>query len=145
MITSIEIMTRLQQLLAESYPDHSIYMEQYPEPSARPCFMLELVTADRFPVSCKTVQETVYLTITCFAVAEDDPASGSNPFVTQQGVLELFRTGYLAVADRKISVQASPGGRNEDQAYVDLQFEYFEDRSAGQDTAPLMKEVHTTF
>lgn len=136
-------MAAIEQLLTENYPDHTIYTDLPPEPLARPSFMIELVTADRTPVNCRTVQETVYLTITCFAVL-DDPGNTANLLLTQQSVLDLFRTGYLSVADRNISVQASPGGRDADQAYVDLQFEYFEDRSAGQDIPPLMQEVYTT-
>ncbi|AFM02376.1 hypothetical protein Desde_4115 [Desulfitobacterium dehalogenans ATCC 51507] len=137
-------MAGIQQLLAENYPDHTITMDLHPEPLERPSFMIELVTADRSPVNCKTVQETVYFTITCFDITDDDPGNTTNLLLIQQGVLDLFRAGYLSVQDRKISVAASPGGRNADQAYVDLQFEYFEDRSDGRNITPLMKEVYTT-
>lgn len=136
-------MAGIQQLLAENYPDHTIYMDLHPEHLARPSFMIELVTADRSPVNCRTVRETVYFTITCFDITGDEPDNTANLLLTQQSVLDLFCAGYLSVQDRNISVAASPGGRNADQAYVDLQFEYFEDCSDGQDITPLMKEVYT--
>nr|WP_242659915.1 hypothetical protein [Desulfitobacterium hafniense] len=129
--------------MTENYPDHTIYVDLPPEPLAHPSFMIELVTANRSPVSCRTVQETVYFTITCFDITDDEPGNITNLLLTQQGVLDLFRAGHLTIQDRKISVTASPGGHNADQAYVDLQFEYFEDRSDGQDITPLMKEVYT--
>ena len=43
-------------------------------------------------------------------------------------VLNIFRKGYVECNDRVVKVIASNGGFNDDEAYIDLQFEYYENR-----------------
>ncbi|MFZ7103355.1 MAG: phage tail terminator family protein [Peptococcaceae bacterium] len=126
----------MNRLLVEKYPDYPVYVELCPEDFEGPGFLLELVTTSQNPVNCKTFQETEYFTITCFAET-------INLLAIQQGVLEIFGNGYILVDDRAIEVKAGSGGRDFDQAYIDLQVEYYEERSnAPHEIPPLMKEVY---
>ena len=138
-------MDAINLLLVGKYPEHTIYIDLCPKKFDRPSFLIELITVDQSPVNCKTIQETVYFTITCHDITDDYSNSDTTRLLAlQQGVLDLFRDGYIPVEDRRIQVKASSGGRNFDRAYVDLQFEYYEVRSDAQDTTPMMKEIYTT-
>jgi len=145
MINGMKIMDEINRLLVKKYPNHTVYLDLCPKNFDRPSFLIELVTINRRPINSRTIEETVYFTITCFD--EVDKYSHSNTvnlLTVQQGVLDIFRQGYIKVDDRNVEVKASSGGRNFDEAYVDVQVEYFEDRSDIAETLPLMKEVITT-
>ena len=60
----------------------------------------------------------------------------------QADVIDLFRAGYLKVADRAVKFSASEGGMDFDRAWVDLQCRYFEQRGP-EPVLPLMQEIHT--
>ena len=60
----------------------------------------------------------------------------------QADVIDLFRAGYLKVADRAVKFSASEGGMDFDRAWVDLQCRYFEQRGP-EPVPPLMQEIHT--
>lgn len=93
----------------------------------------------------KTVREIVFYTITCFDVTDDYSNSDTTSLLNiQQGVLDIFRPGYIKVDGRAVKIKASIGGRDFDQAYIDIQVEYSEERSDAADSTPLIKEVITT-
>ena len=132
-------------MLVDIYPDHTVYIDLCPKDFKRPSFLIERIRTDQDSVNCKTVQETVFYTITCFDVTDDYSNSDTTSLlIIQQGVLDIFRLGYIKVDGRAVKIKASSGGRDFDQAYIDVQVEYFEDRSDAADTMPLIKEVITT-
>lgn len=136
-------MDEINRLLVEKYPDYTVYIDLCPKHFERPSFLIELVTIRQRPINAKTIQETAYFSITCFDVTNDySHSSTTNLLTVQQGVLDIFRAGYISVDGRALEVKASSGGRNFDQAYIDLQFEYFEDRSQVKDDMPLLKNVY---
>lgn len=138
-------MDEINRLLVEKYPDYTVYIDLCPKHFDRPSFLIELVTVTQRPVNSKTIQEAAYFTITGFDTIDDYSHSETTGLLTiQQGVLGIFRDGFIRVDDRAIEVKASSGGRNFDQVYIDLQFEYFDDRSDVVDTTPLIQEVITT-
>lgn len=139
-LSSTKILDKINRLLIEKYPDYTVYIDVCPKDFDRPSFLIELITIRRSPVNKRTVREIVYFSITCFD--ETDEYSDSNLFAVQQEILNIFKAGYIKVDDRAIAVKASPGGRNFDQAYIDLQFEYFDNLSDEEDTAPKIKDVY---
>lgn len=131
--------------MVEKYPGYTVYIDLCPKQFERPCFLIELVTADQKSVNRSTIQETDYYTITCFDTTDDYSHSDTVKLLTvQQGVLDIFRDGYISVDDRAVNVKASSGGRDFDKAFIDLQFEYFDDRSDATDDTPLINKVYTT-
>lgn len=54
-------------------------------------------------------------------------------------VLNIFRVGYMRIEDRAIQVKSSPGGSNKNEIYIDLQFEYYEDREEVKEDTPVNK------
>lgn len=138
-------MDAINALLVEKYPNHTVYIDLCPKKFERPCFLIELSNVSQRSANCKTITVTVYFTITCFDVTDNYSHSNTTDLLlVQQDVLDLFRAGFIVVEDRALAVKASSGGRNFDQAYVDIQLEYFEDRSDSLDTSPLVTEVITT-
>ena len=61
----------------------------------------------------------------------------------QHAVVSLFRCGFLKVKDRAIKVNASATGSIVGEAYIDLQFEFYDDRSEAAEEQPLMATVNT--
>lgn len=145
MIGSIKILDAINDLLVQKYPNHTVYIDLCPEKFERPSFLLEVSTVDQRPVNRSTIQETVYLTITCFDTIDDYSRSDTVELLTvQQGVMDMFRGGYLKVENRAIGVKASSGGRDFDRAYIDLQFEYCEDRTEAVSNTPRINKVYVT-
>lgn len=145
MLDSIKIMDAINGLLVEKYPNHTVYIDPCPKQFERPSFLIEIITVDQEAVNRRTIQETVYITITCFDETDDYKHSDTTNLLTvQQGVLDIFRSGYILVDGRAVKVKASSGGRDFDKAFVDVQVEYFEDRSDTADTTPLINEVIAT-
>jgi hypothetical protein len=61
----------------------------------------------------------------------------------QDAVVNLFRSGYMKVGDRSLKVKVNTAGYDNDRSYVDLQFEFFDDRGEIEETVPLAEEVET--
>ncbi|QEY35929.1 hypothetical protein FL966_05875 [Caproiciproducens galactitolivorans] len=135
-------MESVNDLLVDQLNAECVYLNRTPKDFERPSYLIEAISNELGSVNCRTVKQTVYLTITCFAVVDAFGNSDDGVLVNlQDGVLNLFRKGYLKVADRALEVQASTGGADFDRSYVDLQLEFYDDRSDETDTAPLMKEI----
>jgi hypothetical protein len=131
--------------LVKAYPTNAVYIDLCPEEFSRPSFLIELIKVDRQQVNYKTIKEIDYFTITCFDIVDNYTNSDTiNVLTIQQAVLDLLRAGYITVDDRAIKVKASIGGRDFDQAFVDLQFEYNEVVSDAADTTPMITEVIAT-
>lgn len=144
-INSMKIIDEINRLLVEKYPKHTIYIDLCPKKFDRPSFLIEFITVKQRPANRSTIQKTGYYSITCFDITNDYSHSSTIDLLTvQQGVLEIFEIGYIEVDGRAIEVKASSGGRNFDQAYIDLQFEYFDDRPNHTEEIPKMKEVYVT-
>lgn len=144
-IDAIKILDEINRLLVEAYPDYSVYIDICPKQFERPSFLLELMYKSQKDASCKILEEIVYYTITCYDTTDDYARSSTvNLLTVQQGVMDIFKAGYIRVDDRAIKVKASAGGRDFDEAYIDLQFEYYTERSKEENVLPLMKELYTS-
>lgn len=136
-------MNEINRLLVEKYPEHTVYMDVCPKDFDRPSFLIELITIRQSPVNKGTIREIVYFGIAYFDETDEYLNSSTENLLTvQQNILNLFKSGYIKVDDRAIAVKASLGGRNLDRAYIDLQFEYFDNRLDEEDTEPKIKDVY---
>lgn len=144
MVKIADIITEINRLIADSFPVYAVYIQRCPKDFIRPSFFLEYIKTSKRDVNRTVVEKTVYITITCFE--KIDKYYRSNPCKLtelQEKALELFNSGFISVGDRAIKVQSSTGGLDLDCAYIDLQFEYFDNRTDAEDTTPLMKSVTT--
>ena len=144
MIKRTDILTAINRLLVEKYPNTPIYIQSCPKDFLRPSIMLETVRISPRDVTHSSVEKTVYITITCFT--EEDKYSRLNQEELanmQDSIIEFFSRGYVVVNDRAIKVQSSTGGMNEDEAYIDLQFEFFDNRTDDEEQDPIATSVTT--
>lgn len=129
MIDFIKIQTEINKLLVKQYPEFTVYINKTPDEFERPSFLIEYINNSSEQVSCNTISESVYYTVTYYGPVDDfyntDRLDLQSVLVN---ILKLFRKGFLAVEDRAINVKASSGGMNDNEIYMDLQFEYYEDR-----------------
>ena len=144
MITEKDLLTAVNQLLVDQCPDTAVYINRCPQNFIRPSFFLEHVTTDRRDQNCKTVELTVDFSITCFVETDSHYNVDAECLMElQTKVLSLFHSGYIMVGDRAVKVKASSSGFNEGEAYVDVQFEFCDDRADEAEEPTLISTVTT--
>ena len=144
MIKAKDILTAINVIIAENYPDRTVYVQACPKDFKRPSFLLEYVRLSRRDVNFTTFEKTAYFTITCFISVDKHFRSDMDELVDlQEDILKLFAAGYVNVGNRAIKVKSSTGGIDFDRAYIDLQFEYFDNRTEAEDQTPLVESVQT--
>lgn len=142
-LTRRMIVKAVAKMLSERYPDWDVHRNREPANFTRPAFLVEC-PAVRTASACRdAVEETVYLTITCFGRKDHYGESEADELaLVQEEVMALFRAGYIRVGDRAVKCEASEGGQDFDRAWVDLTVRYFEQRGPQADY-PLMREIHS--
>lgn len=129
MINFIKIQDKINELLVKLYPDFTVYINQVPQNFERPSFCIDFVSNTVDDNNKELVKEIDYFTITYFA--EVNEYYNTDKFNLQNvllGVLNIFRNGFIEVDDRAVKVKASKGGFNDNEVYIDLQFEYYDNR-----------------
>ena len=144
MVKQNDIFTAINKLLVALYPNYTVYIQECEKDFDRPSFMIELMRISQIDVCRASVEKTVYCTITCFSTTDDYYRSNPEELTNlQDTILQKLQIGYLKVGDRAIKVKASAGGTDPDRAYIDLQFEYFDNRTDEAEQAPLTTSVTT--
>lgn len=144
MVKIKDIFIAINKRLVEAYPSYTVYAKYNPKDFKRPSFLLEFIRNSQIDICRTSVEKTVYFTITCFTkVDKYNYADPEELAELQEGVMQLFNEGYIVVGDRAIKVKSSAGGIDDDQAYVDLQFEFVDNRSDETDEKPIMAEINT--
>lgn len=145
MLTKGKIIEAVNTLLVQKYPDYTVYPNREPANFERPSFLIMAPRYSPKTVNFGIVEETIYLTITCFGEVDDYGNSDANRLsALQEGVLGMFRCGYIPVEDRAVKVEASDGGQDLDRAWVDVTCVYHEVRDPNPPVLPLIQSVETT-
>jgi hypothetical protein len=144
MVKQSAILTAINRLIVEAFPYNTVYIQGCPKDFNRPSFMLEYIRLSQRDATRKAIEKTVYFTITCFTPVDKYYRSDMDELANlQEETLQLFSSGYITVGDRALKVQGSTGGMDTDRAYIDLQFEFFDNRTDAEDQTPLMSSVTT--
>lgn len=144
MIKQTDILTAINRLLIEVYPEYMVYIQACPKDFERPSFLLEIIRISQTDICRSSVEKTVYFTVTFFA--ETDKYYRSDPEELadiQDTILQHFNIGYVMVGDRAIKVKGSSGGIDADRAYIDLQFEFIDNRYDNVEQEPVATSVTT--
>ncbi len=145
MLTKSKIREAVNALLVQKYPDYTVYINREPADFTRPAFLITVPRHTPRAANHATLQEKVYLTITCFAAVDGFGNSDTEALDDlQENVLALFRLGYIPVDDRAVKVEASDGGQDLDRAWVDVTCVYHEVRDPNPVQLPLIQSVETT-
>lgn len=146
MITQEDILDAITEEACKALPQlQRIYIDLIPAGFLRPSLLIQPVSESPEQANRGTLHVTAYFTLTIFDETDDYANSDTRRLVQWQHQLrDLFRAGHLRVKDRTVAVLASTGGRDWDKAYVEVQLEYYENRSDTVDTTPKMEQIETT-
>lgn len=139
-----DIIDEIKRLMVIKYPMAQAYINFCPLGYTRPVYLIRCPEFDMSDVNRSTVKILANLTITYLSEAETNALSTTAVLSKEQeAILSIFRDGYITIGTRKIKVKASAGNVDYNEATVDLQFEYFDDRSDAVDDTPKMSSVIT--
>lgn len=155
MLTTKYIISALKSMLQDQYPAWKIYTNLAPASAARPNLLIEPIALETADVNSSLIQRTELFRIT-ITDETDDYQTGDPDHLQeiQEEIFSLFDSGVLQVENRHIKARASYGkfgdeaasaisGREQDKAFLDLRFEYMEERPATQEGLPLIETVAT--
>lgn len=144
MIKQTDILTAINKLLVKYYPGNTVNIQPEPKDYQRPSFYIDMVRVSQVDKCKASIEKTVYVTITYFSEIDkyyrSDPEDLAN---TQDAVMQIFNCGFVTIGDRAIKVISSAGGLDLDRAYIDLQFEFIDNRTDEIDQIPVATEVVT--
>ncbi len=144
MVTARDVMAGIQAAIASKFPAYSIYLQVCPKNITRPSFMIQYIKTNQRDVCRYTVEKTVDYKVTGFPAVNEFYCSDPNELSTlQEDTMQLFSNGFVSIGDRAIKVKSSTGGMDPDRVYLDLQFEYFDDRTDAEDSKPFITSVTT--
>ncbi len=129
MINKTAVVNAVAAALHGKWLDMDIHQNLCPVEFERPAFLIETPRVIRRDAALNLIEETIYFTITCFGTTDDYENSDVGELAQMQAeVIELFREGFIPVADRAVKIEVSEGGMDFDRSWVDLQAHYFEQR-----------------
>ena len=144
MLTPNDIIGAVNGKLVEKYPDDFIYINLLPKDFERPSFLIELISFNRTDANRTTIEVEASVSVTCYTEIDGHYNSDTEKLATRQSeVMELFAGGYLEVCDRCISVESVMGGVEFTEGYVDLAFDYFDERPMPGVALPDIESVKT--
>jgi len=147
MVKINDVIDEINRLIIEKYPTFTAYIDDVPKNFERPSVLIEFVSGNSKRANYKTVNQVFYFTITYFsnlnnyhdADNHDADNLGLNDVLC--GILEIFRTGIIGAGDRSINIKATTGGRNDNEIYIDLQTDFYDDVFDDEEVIATMKEI----
>ena len=142
MVKQSELFRAVNVMLIELYPEHMVYIQECKKDFCPKSFLIELVRVSTRDICRMSVEKTIYYTITCFSTKDEYYRTNPEELAEiQEKILEYLQIGYLRVGNRAIKVKASSGGMEKSRAYIDLQFEFTDDRADANAAEPLITSV----
>ncbi len=143
MIVSEQIVDAIKGKLSQKYPDIAVYVNNCPENFTRPGFCIKESRTFEWPAGKNTVRIRARFTITPLPLLDAaGDADRMNLAELQSKVMSIFRTGYVQVGNRKITVAIKNQGINSRGSAVELKFDYFDDRTDEVDDTPFITDVN---
>ena len=144
MIGINQIIDEINRVLVKKYSAFTCYVEHVPQDFARPSFFIQFVQIGRQDrIAYNVLRQTLYFTVTYYAETNEyyrTDKTGMHDVLN--AVLMLFRRGNIIVGDRSLNIQATAGGENEQEIYIDLQLDYTDDVQEPTGTDDTMQEVN---
>ena len=144
MTTTRDIMEAVEIAGAAIESIKRVYSNRVPKDFIRPCLLIQPVTTIGRDGSKAVLDITEHFLLTVYDTTDDYDSSDTGRLLDLQlQVASIFRGGYFVVGDRALDVSASTSGRDYDQAYVDLQFTFFDLRGETQENAQPIEHIDT--
>jgi len=136
------VMDAINQLIAEKFPTDTVYVNLIPRDFKRPSTLIELDTWDPRPAGKSLLDVTAAFALTCYMDVDGHYNTDTQRLIQRQyEVMDLFAKGYMKVTDRNLEVVAAPGGMSFADCFIDLRFNYFDDRPDVAEVPPLMETI----
>lgn len=142
MVSSIEILDAVAELLEERFSGEPVYRNITPMGFARPSALVTYVSQRMTDASCAALEIESSVLVTVFVAVDEYYNSHMDELVRRMTVVqELFAVEGLRVADRVLHVTGNAGVANFDFAEVALTLRYQDDRPRPGRDWPLIEEV----
>ena len=138
MIAMTDFEVAMEEKLRAQRPDVAIYLEDAPSPEGEPFFRLFHVSTLASGITSRTARYECRYRILCCGTEE------LLALRLQEAVLEAFETGFLTCGGRTLAVGLKAACKSEGEPpYVELSFEYDDNRPRTEGSGVLVGEVHT--
>lgn len=144
MITILNIIDAINDLLLTKYPEYTHYIEEIPQGFERPSFYIQAVTDSWQDANRATTIENPSFQVVYFAnVDAHNLSSVSERLGVYSAVKNLFKPGYVMTEGKaiKLAENGFKGEIRDNEVFFTLDFEYFEDRPRNEVDYPLAAEV----
>lgn len=121
MITLLDILNAVTEKISEAFPERPVYIAQQEQNFQEDCIWVEVPSSSYRRQNIGTGETEVYLTIVCRRPLSPNRKQNPEEGLTDLDTVEnLFRIGFLRVKDRALPVNASKGGQNGEESYLDM-------------------------
>jgi len=145
LITVDNIIDEINRLMVTKFPSALACVNLIPVEFTRPAYLITCEKFDCTDASRHTVAISSVFSVIYFGTVDEYQQTNTTELSGAQAtIMDLFKEGYITVGDRKIKCRSSRGRLDFDAAYIDVQFEYFDDRTDTTGKTPLMAAVTTT-
>ena len=143
MIKATEIMTALSEGALNGAPQlKRIYFDVAPVGFLRPSLWIEAMQSSAKAANKSLVERTEKFLLTVVDVTDDYSNTDALGLLDlRDSILGIFHKGYLWVGDRALGVAAMPAGRDLDKAFVEVEFNFMDDRGIEEEPLPPMEEL----
>lgn len=145
MIDANKIRDTINEALVEEYPEDIVYLDFCPYQFDRTGFAIEWIDSRETDANADLVEISEHFLITCFSPLSDYGEAESGALLSRvNAVKRIFRAGFIRVEDRALRCTLRVGGREEDCVFLDLTFQYFEERGTPAKVYVPMEKIEIT-
>jgi hypothetical protein len=143
MITIQNIIDEINGLILSKFPASTFYIQNIPEGFERPSFFIELISSGSEDNNISITEEEMSIQIVYFAPVDDYYiADSKNQYLVSDTVKNIFRKGYINVGDRAVKITKTTGGPRDNEVYISINLQYFEDRPMDTEVYELIGKVN---
>lgn len=122
-----EILDGVASSVSRLWPDVPVYRGVKPKDIQRPSFLLEGGPVTLTQLGGRQERNTAQTRLTCFPPVDGTGGSEAEELLeTMEGLLELFRGGYIQIGGRAPHVVEATGKHGPDYAEVTAKLEFYE-------------------
>ena len=145
MVEINDIINAINRDILTEYEDVTFYVDFEPKDFERPSISIRLGGIGRQErIAHNIINQTIYFTVTYHCETNEyyrPDKMGMHDVLN--GILKLYRSGSINVGDRFIRIQATSGGENENEVYIDLQIDITDNVTDSEPSEEKIKEVIT--
>jgi hypothetical protein len=144
LIKAKDIIDEIHTLVIAKFPSYQGYINVCPPAFQRPAYLIRCTKFEKTDKNRSTIGVTGIFSVTVFSAVDGNGISDAGELLEAQNTIaDIFRSGYIAVGIRRIKVKSTAGTVDASSSIVDLQFEFFDDRTDKTDNNDPIGVVNT--